>query len=253
MTLNDIEDKLKQLAPSVEVPKELASRLISAVSEHALKKQRRRLIWQYLGHGFTSVIVAFFGIKWVAPGIENKNLAIAGAIILAMFWLLFKVSGVRQRQHFGRIAFSAATFGFVVATTGLFTLSGEPQTIESLDLNSSLPSGSHEIIEQASDSSLDLPNVVSPMDENTEIDDLEGSGIFGKVVSVNEMKEFVNITSLLDSGEKLTIPVPLQLYYKGELKNLEIGDRVYIENQFIYPIDEESVKPKPSQTPFMES
>lgn len=243
MTLHDIEDKLKGLAPSIEVPEDLAGRLISAVSKHALKKQRRRLFWQYLGHGFSSVIVGFFLIQLIAPGIENANLVIAGAIILAMFWLLFKVSGVTQRQHFGRIAFSAASFGFVVATTGLFTL-GLNQTVEVDTVDTMVIPNNQEVVEQAADT--------APM-EDKEVEELEGNGFFGKVIQIKEIGEFTNVTSLLDTGEKMTIPVPNGLFQNGILKDLAIGDRVYIENRFIHPVREESVQEKNLQSPVQES
>jgi hypothetical protein len=255
MTLNDIEEKLKNIMPSIEAPKGLAERVIATVSEHALKKKRRKLIWQYLGHGFTSVIVFYFVINWIAPDVASRNMVISGAVILAMFWLMFKVTDVANRQHFGRVALSAASFGFVVAITGLVTLTPGTGINSPADDELMVLPSMPEIIEQAAEEMDAAPNILAPMEEEKTVDEYAGNGFFGNVISIHEGDNFVFIKTLLDTGEELTQPVPIEIYTKNtKVSGIEVGDRVYIENQFIHPVDENvSPSPKSSQGVFMES
>jgi|GEM_PF-5160473 len=237
MTIPDLEEQLRAMKSKVEVPKGLAKRIVASVSERARKRQRRKLAWEYLVHGFSSVVVAFFIIRLIAPAFTTPSMMIGGAIILSMFWMLFRVARQQNSHHYGGMAFSAATFGLVLASAGLFSLNLElPTELDDLNMIESKPV----ILEEAADESLESNvNVLEPMTEDISPDEMEGSGIFGEILEINTdtTDEFVQFHLSLDNGKEVYVPMKKPLYQKLKDK-FAVGDRIYLEGQFIQPVNE---------------
>jgi hypothetical protein len=234
MKLPNLDDQLRSLKSKVDVPEGLSDRIIASVSNKALKRQRRRLAFEYLAHGFASVIVAFFIIRIVAPQFDNFSLVIAAALVVAMFWLLFKVSGVQTRKHFGRLAFSSASFGFVLAALGLFSFSN----IDTLNTTANETM----IVEESVSDFLDFSsttNVLDAMESTKSTDEFAGNGQFGNIISIIEGSEYYMVKMVMDSGEEANLPILKELFEARGFEELAESDRIYLEGNFIVPVDED--------------